>query len=273
MNILANRIMSDAQFMTGASRRQATLAGVFLRDVAFEMIRVAALGKSAPITTAAAAVKSFVNTISESATKGHLTPQQYWQVYDDYSEVVRKYGLADAEQKAYSENKQFTGYAAKHLLDLLRKEQDLLFDSRNLLLEGILNETIRIYRVHGAGRDELVTLTLLTYLARIYSYIRYTQTTPDGKVKPEPVQLEILPIIEKIAALTSTSPIDIEKSTDILESLVISWREYYVRYMEPVAAPSSPAERGVELPPETKKKITEAITKELEKDTKGLGPS
>jgi len=80
--------------------------------------------------------------------------------------------------------------------------------------------------------------------------------------------LEILPIIEKIAALTSTSPIDIEKSTDILESLVISWREYYVRYMEPVAAPSSPAERGVELPPETKKKITEAITKELEKDTK-----
>ena len=122
MNILANRIMSDAQFMTGASRRQATLAGVFLRDVAFEMIRVAALGKSAPITTAAAAVKSFVNTISESATKGHLTPQQYWQVYDDYSEVVRKYGLADAEQKAYSENKQFTGYAAKHLLDFLRKE-------------------------------------------------------------------------------------------------------------------------------------------------------
>ena len=122
--------------------------------------------------------------------------------------------------------------------------------------------------MHGAGRDELVTLTLLTYLARIYSYIRYTQTTPDGKVKPEPVQLEILPIIEKIAALTSTSPIDIEKSTDILESLVISWREYYVRYMEPVAAPSSPAERGVELPPETKKKITEAITKELEKDTK-----
>jgi len=263
--VFANRLMSDALFMEPAIRRQATLAGIFMRDVAFEMIRITQLGS---VSTAKAAVRSYVKLILDSAAKGAITSKSYWDVYGQYTNKIRKYGMSEEEQNAYSENVEFTKSAVRFLLDYLSSKTELLYDSRNLILEGVLNECIRIYRVQGAPTEEYVIINLLTYLQRVYNYIRYSQTESDQKVRGSTVKTEILPNIEKILGLYSKEPLDLDESTNPLEKLALLWREYYVRYMEPATPTGSQAERGVELPEETKKKITTAITKDLEKETK-----
>ncbi len=268
MNIFANRVMSDAVFMTGSARRQGLLAGFFIRDVAFEMNRVSALGKAGPISTAKAAVKSYLDGIADSATKGHLTVDQFWKSYNEYANRVRKFGLEKAEERAYSENEEFTAIAARYLLDFLKSQERLLLDSRNLLLEGILNEIIRIYRVHGTSLREAVILSLLTYLQRVYNYIRYSRTSADGNVDQNVVESEIFSAIEKIRSVASKDPLDLEEATKTLESLMVSWREYFIRYVELPVAVGPAVERGIQLPEETKKKITEAITKDLGREAR-----
>jgi hypothetical protein len=260
--------MSDAVFMTGSARRQGLLAGFFIRDVAFEMNRVSALGKAAPISTAKAAVKSYLDGIADSATKGHLTVDQFWKSYNEYANRVRKFGLEKAEERAYSENEEFTAIAARYLLDFLKSQERLLLDSRNLLLEGILNEIIRIYRVHGTGLREAVILSLLTYLQRVYNYIRYSRTSADGNVDQNVVESEIFSAIEKIRSVASKDSLDLEEATKTLESLMVSWREYFIRYVELPVAVGPAVERGIQLPEETKKKITEAITKDLGREAR-----
>jgi len=257
--------MSDALFMDGAIRRQATLAGIFMRDVAFEMMRVAQMG---PFSTAKAGVRSYVKLILDSAAKGTITSKDYWGIYGQYTNKIRKYGISEEEAKAYSDNEEFTNSTVRFLLTYLSRNTDLLYDSRNFMLEGVLNECIRVYRVHGARTEEYVIINLLIYLQRIYYYVRYSQTDSDQKVQKSIVDSEILPNIDKILALSSKEPLDLDESTTLLEKLALLWREYFVRYMEPATPTGSQAERGVELPEETKKKITAAITKDLEKETK-----
>jgi hypothetical protein len=52
--------------------------------------------------------------------------------------------------------------------------------------------------------------------------------------------------------------------TETLWELVKAWRQFFIEYME-LPRPTK-VERGIELPEEAKRKITESVTKALEKE-------
>ena len=268
MNIIGNRIMSNAIFL-GSEAQPIMLAGFFVKDIAMEMLNIAARGRTAPTGAAKAVVSPFLSQIEKHASGPQFDSLSFWKSYGEYNKRIRKFGITEIEDKSYSENTAFAKLASKWLLDYLRKERLLLVDPRNQLLEGVLNELSRIYRAHGADLNELLLIAILDYLQKFYSYVRFASSKPDGDLDPSKIESEVNPRIDEILGLFSgPKEPNVEDAQAVLAGLILSWREYFIRYMELRQFPGVSPVRGVELPEETKKKITEAITKTLEKDTK-----
>ena len=263
-HILANRIMSNAVFLEASKQEPFLLAGFFSKDVATELMRIAASGKVPPISTAKTAALPFLTEVVEPLSSGTFNIETFWQTYEKYSDRIRKYGNLEIEDKVYTENKPFMREATNWLLNYLAREKQVLYDSRNAILEGMLNEMIRVYRSHGASIRELVIVGLLTYLQRTYAYIRLVFAKPDGSISEEKVKSEIMPHVDFITS-TPAEGYPLPEATKKLCKLIVAWREYFIRYLEIPQASPAQMERGVELPEETRKKITEAITKSLEK--------
>ena len=263
-HIMGNRILSNAVFLEENKQEPFLLAGFFVKDVATELMRIAAGGKVTTISTAKAAALPFLTEALEPLSTGSVDLETFWQTYEKYANRIRKYGNFDFEDKAYTENKAFTKEATNWLLKYLGREKQILFDSRNAILEGVLNEMGRVYRSHGADTRELVVLALLTYLQRTYAYIRFVFGKPDGSINEEKVRSEIAPYVEFITS-TPAEGHQLSEATKKLCKLILAWREYFIRYLELPQPSPVQTERGVELPEETRKKITEAITRSLEK--------
>ncbi len=227
-HILGNRIMSNAVFLEEGKREPFLLAGFFAKDVATELMRIAASGKVPPISTAKTAALPFLTEVVEPLSNATFNVESFWQTYEKYSDRIRKYGNLEIEDKVYTENKQFMNEATNWLLNYLAKERQLLYDSRNAILEGTLNEMIRVYRSHGANIRELVVVALLTYLQRTYAYIRFVSAKPDGSINEEKVKSEIMPYVDFITS-TPAEGYPLPEATKKLCNLILAWREYFIR--------------------------------------------
>ena len=108
----------------------------------------------------------------------------------------------------------------------------------------------------------------MDYLQKVYAYFRVAYAAPDGKIDPALVKSDIYPFVERIVNQSEVGTLAIGDSQSILIDLMLKWREYFIRYMELRPYPGLTPERGIELPEETRKKITESITRTLEKETK-----
>lgn len=269
-NILGNRLLSNALFLKEDQERF-LMAGFFAKDLAVELLLVSATGKTAAIASAkTAATPYFTKAYTHVLSATKFDFEVIWKNYEDYSDRLRKYHLSDLEAHAYSENKIFTKLAVEWLLHYLQEQRDLLLDSRSQLLEGVFNEMARIYSVHSAEPRELQALATLDYLQKVYASMRQGLTNPDGSIEPSVIRSEIYPLIDELTSLF-TGPWNEatrSKANSVLLTLILKWRQYFIRYGE-LRPPSGVApEKGVQLPEETRKRITEAITKSLERETR-----
>jgi hypothetical protein len=260
-NIFANRLMSDATILNDHKH---LLIGFFSKDVAAEMMELAAMKQATALATAKAHVTMFLSRMEQLANKEDFAQQEIWDEYVVVADKLRRYHLTQHEQKAYADNKEFTHKIAAWLLQHLRREQNLLLKNRSQLLKGILNELSRTYRVFGAEKPEIVLLSLLTALDRVCDYVRFASQFPDESIKSESAKSAILPYVERILDIMQAEPVDINKVDVLLSELIIKWREAFINYLELPPVVAVPVEKGVKLPEETKKRITEAVTKALE---------
>jgi len=259
MNIFANRIMSDA---TIVSDNKLLLIGFFLKDVATEMMELTATKKASALATAKTHASAFVSKMKELAKQKDFEEKEMWKAYVDFSDDIRKFHLMPAEEKSYADDTGFTREVATWLLKRLHEEQDNLLERKNQFLKGILNELGRTYRVHGAEEREIVLLSLLTALDRFYDYVRFACEAPDGSLDAEKIKERLFPYIDR--TLQAMETVETTKIDALLCELVVKWREAFIRYMDIRRIVRVPVEKGVQLPEETKKRITEAVTKALD---------
>ena len=146
----------------------------------------------------------------------------------------------------------------------LKKNTEILFDKNNLLLKGILNEMNRIFRVYSGELSEIVLMSLVKALDRYYEYVRKIYERPNNLIDEERVKQDVLPYIDQIEKVCR-SKLKLSEADSILWNLVRGWREFFIQRME-LLTPTVRFERGVEMPKELKKKLSESVTKALEKE-------
>jgi hypothetical protein len=259
MNVFANRMMSNAVI---ESDRKFMLIGFLLKDSAIEMLQLRGAAKDGAISTAKSLVTRFAQNLDDLSRRADFDEEAMWNEYVDLSERIRRFHLLPVEEKAYSANREFTRKVANWMLDHLTSNQELLLEPKSRLLKGCLNEIGRAYRVHGADRREIVIFSLLTALDRVYSYARFAYLK-GTELDTRRMQDTIFPYLDRISKVVS-GEIQAKTVDDILCELIAKWREAFVNYMELREVSGMAVERGVQLPEETKKKITEAITSSLE---------
>jgi hypothetical protein len=260
-NIFANRLMSDA---TIVGDKKHLLIGFFSKDVAAEMMELRAMKKATALATAKAHAAMFLSKMNDYSKMQAFEEQEIWNEYVVLSDKLRKFHLTSNEEKAYDDDKEFTHKIAAWLQEHLRKERDVLVESKGQLLKGTLSELGRAYRLFGAEKPEIILLSLLMALDRVSDYVRFAHQSPDGIINSENAKAELHPYLDRILEIMQAKSMEITKVNELLSELIVKWREAFINYLDVPHFVKVPVEKGVQLPEETKKKITEAVTKALE---------
>lgn len=254
INIIGNRIATDAMIM---DMNNLIIIGFFLKEVSVDLKR-AEKCKDAGRKF----IRRLLFLIEENKVKG----REFWEAYFDYRKEVRRYMISDVEASIYEENQDFTRKAREILLEHLSENVDLLTQRNNKLTEGIVSEMTRVINTYGFNPEDLIFYLLMRVFDSYYNYFIYDYLWRDARGKEEK-RSELRSHIDNICRLFSAECIDIyEESVKIIGKLGEKWRKYFINFGEIKALMY---EKGIELPPEAKRKIEEVIIKGLEREIKG----
>jgi hypothetical protein len=238
------------------------LPGFFLKDVSFTFGLLKTRKSATAYSTAKAHGFSFVETLGKLLPS--LDEKELWKEFHGFNDKIRKFEMDDFEEKSYSDNPGFTKQSYQWLLSYLDSNKNTLFDPHNLLLKGVINEMIRIFRVNSGTVEDIVVIYLLEALDRNYDYIGGFHGRSDARlINKEKVEKDILPFVDQIVKVYGQGKI--AEADAILWTLVKGWRELFIQYME-LPTPGFALQKGIELPEELKKKLAESITKTMEKE-------
>jgi len=265
MNIFANRAMANAIF---SDDKKLVLPGFFMKELVgiFGTLEARKGREQPPFSTAKAIGVDYVDSLSKLLSEENLDEGRLWQEFHKVNVELRKFIMNPFEEKLYKEDISFTRHAFEWLVKYLENEKFTLLNPRNQLLKGILNEMDRIFTVHSGALLDVHELLLIRALDRYYDYCRIAYRKPDGTLDENKITQIVFPYIQKIHDVSS-SPTNNQTAIvdETLSELVKGWREFFIQYME-LPRPRIEIERGVELPEEAKRKITESVTKSLEKE-------
>jgi len=260
MNIFSNRVMSNAIF---GSDFRIFLPGFFMKDVAFTFGLLKTKQPATAFSTSKSHGFSFIEILQKLLAS--LDEKQLWKEFHNFRNAIRKFEIDSFEEKSYSDNPEFTKVAFSWLLSYLKTNRNVLFDSNNLLLKGVLNEMNRIFKVHSGALSDTVLISLIEALDRYYDYIRRIYVKPNTQsIDEEIIKNNIFSLIDQIEKIYAEE-LKIAEADSVLWKLVKGWREFYIQYME-LPPPRFAIEKGIVLPEDLKKKISESITKTLEKE-------
>lgn len=260
MNILGNRVMSNALF--GDDARLA-LVGSFIKQAALCYLELKAHFPSR-LSGAKSIGRDYLDTLRNFSMA--VEQADLWQNYHRFTDLIRRVLVSDEEQQVYTENPDFTAHAFGWLVDYLSKERDMLLDSRNVLLKGILNDMGRLYNMYGGRLKETYVSCLVISLDRYFDYFRIHYGTSSGELAEDPLKRLIFPYIDKIVQVAES---DKEPNPELIGEIILgltkSWRSSFLQYME-----LSPrvSRRPIELPEDSKRKLSEALGKALEREAK-----
>jgi hypothetical protein len=260
VNIIANRIMANAVFGTDT---KIFLPGFFLKEAARTFVVLKIRKEPSGYSTAKSHGFKYVESLARALSLSSLDEAELWKEFHDFSNRMRKFEMNEFEERSYSDNVEFTRNTFSWLLKHLNENKHLLFDSRSFLFKGTLNEMERIFRAHSGGLPETALISLIKALDRYYGYVGRAHMKSNRHIDEEAVKSKIFPYIDRIGK-SYKQELDIKEVDEILWELVKGWRELFIQYME-LPGTRVTFEKGIELPAELKKKLSEGITKALEK--------
>jgi len=266
LNIFANRLMANVVF--GADGKWA-LPGFFLKNIALIYGTLKIGAPATAFSTAKSIGNGYLNSLGKLTADGNFDENMLWREYHEFSNRIRKFLMNEFEEKVYKDNFDFTHHAIKWLIRHLDEKREVLFDPNNVFLKGLLNEMERIFRVHGGEMADTYAISLVTALDRYYDYFRLAYKAPDGCINQNKIKEIIFPFVDKIVGLLSSETgANASDVGGVLWELIRGWREFFIHYMELRPRPGVVVERGIELPEEAKKRLTETVTKALEREVR-----
>jgi hypothetical protein len=265
MNMYANRLMANALF---GDIEEFFLPGFFFKDIAGFFLNMKFLSKPVALSTAKVVALKHINSLKEYASGEKINVSLIWISFYQCYKDLRKFLLDDIEAKVYSDNTAFTRHSFLWLTRYMKAHKEVLLDPNNLLFKGILNEYERIFRSHSGELNDVIAISLVRSLDRLYNYLVIMKTS-DGKVDENKLKLLVYPHIEMIEQLAYAPNIDVcLPATSALWNMTKQWREFFIQYMDVERVKPVEAERAIELPAEVRKKIAESVSKTLEKEVK-----
>jgi hypothetical protein len=265
MNMYANRIMANAAF---GDDEELFLTGFLLKDIAGLFLYMKAIPKFVALSTAKTMSSKYVSLLKEMSAGEKADLKILWVGFYQFYRDTRKFLMNDIEKKVYSDNTNFTRHSYIWLIRYTRNHKETLLDPNNFLFKGILNEMERIFRTHSGELDDVLAMSLIKALDRLYEYIAISRTS-DGRIDEGKLKELIYPHLETIEQIAY--PEKREQFSDVTKAIwrmTKQWREYFLQYMEVERVKPIQAQRAIELPADMKAKLAESISKTLEKEVK-----
>jgi hypothetical protein len=259
VNIFGNRIMANAIF---GDDSKIFLPGFFVKDVGLTFLLLKARKSAMAFSTAKSYGFSYVESLIKALE--NLNEEQLWKDYQEFNNKIRKFEMSEWEEKTYTDDEEFTTESFKWLLSYLNSHKETFSIPTNSIIKGTINEMERIEKVHGAKIRDLILLQLMIALDRNYEYVCRFPNDPNAKTSYDKQLKElILPNVDRIITL-GNKEFTIQEADTFLWDLVKTWRRFFIEYGEFISA-SVAIQKGIELPEDLKKKLTESITKSVEK--------
>ncbi len=227
--ILANRIMTNAWFFDS----------MYYGIVAFQLRQFAIDALNASNVSNTNGIKQIVNEttsfsdfviIQMSSEKFNLT--ELWAKFHIQREKYRKSILPPDEKDIYPANPDFTNAVFVKVMKILDKQKNDVTFVTNNLIKGILNELNRIARTYGTKINETYLWCLIIMLERLDDYIATTSVDIEDFEKR--TKEEIIPLVEEILTISNKGA-DPDSVSALLWKMISTWREYFVRFLEPRA--------------------------------------
>jgi hypothetical protein len=265
MNMYGNRLMANAVF---GDVEELFLTGFFFKDIAGIFLNLKAMPKSVALSTAKTVGLKYANSLKEYASAEKTNVDLLWVNFYQCYRDLRKFFLSSIEDKVYSDNTAFTRHSFIWLIRYVKNHKEVLLDPNNLLFKGVLNEFERIFRNHSGELEDVVAISLVKALERLYNYLTIFKT-PDGKIDENKLKPSVYPCIERMEQLAyPTKRETFSEVTHVIWDITRQWREFFIEYMEVERVKPVEAERAIELPAEIRKKLGESVSKTLEKEVK-----
>jgi len=262
VNIIGNRIASDSMIM---KRNELIITGFLLKEVSIEIRRVKEINEK-NLTRCKDTGRKFLEGLL-SLLEDKIVNKEIWEKYQNYEKEVRKYLISDIESSIYKENPDFTKETRTMLLEHLTGNKRLLTKRDYRSVEGIASEISRVINAYGFYPEDLVFYLVMKVFSSYYNYFIYDYYLEESEEEKTKKEKEMNSYIDNIYELFSAGNNlnDLyEGSTKIIGELGTKWRAHFINLGEIRMI----VERGIELPPEAKKKIEEGIAEVFERKIK-----
>ena len=263
MNIISNRIMSDSLF--GSSENFALL-GFFVKQMALNYLNLKPRISESDFLDAKLVGEEYLYTLLSSSKDIDIVKS--WADYHEFNIKIQQYAESDIDKSIkgiYGDNPNITENVRYWLIDFLVKDREMLYDSKNNFLKGLISEFQRVGLAYGYRVIDTIIFSCLVALDRYYEYFVFRHTAENGLLDTEKVKPTFFPYIDKVKQFSSSSELDYKELTHLLWQLIKSWRESFIYYTE---LPYKTVQKPIELSKEAKKKLSEAVSKALQKEVK-----
>lgn len=263
MNIIGNRIMSDSLF--GSSENFA-LFGFFAKQMALNYLSLKPRISESDFLDAKLVGEEYLDTLLSSSEDIDIVKS--WADYHEFNIKIQQYSASDIDKsikQIYGDNPNITENVRYWLIDFLVNDREMLYNSRNNFLKGLISEFQRVGLAYDYRVIDTIIFSCLVALDRYYEYFVFQHTAESGVLDTEKVKTTFFPYIDKVRQFSSSSELDYREVTHLLWQLIKSWRESFIYYTE---LPYKTVQKPIELSREAKKKLSEAVSKALQREVK-----
>lgn len=207
MNILGNRIMSDAVFHANINL---AVTGFFLKNVALCYLNLKPQLGDTEFLEAKLIGEKYIASLSEVDVK--VDEVQAWSDYHQFNIDVRKYpntGINKQIADVYGDDPQVTHKVRGWLVDFLYTNKTILLDNRNNFIKGVLNDLQRVGLTFGYDVADTVVYSCLLALDRYYDYFRLRHSTQTDDIDKDAIKAQIFPYIDRIRTLSTSQSVNV----------------------------------------------------------------
>lgn len=250
-NIISNRLITDAVILES---KKYTLIGTILKDVTFDYRFFE--NKKIALDDAKENLHNMVEDFLENKNESDINYilSKYFEYYNEFRKVIT------SEMEVYEENKSFSIYTTKYILNTFKdeiKNQEMPYNL-DVLVYGILIEINRIIRTFGFVTQQLLLKTLLSFFGRLSEYFRYILISESKIEKWKKLYFEYK---EKLTNNIESFEINdeyIKSTVNLIFEVCREWRFMFIRLLE--LPKSQFIEKPISMPEIVKEDLREMVS-------------
>lgn len=250
-NIISNRLITDAVILES---KKYTLIGTILKDVTFDYRFFE--NKKIALDDAKENLHNMVEDFLENKNESDINYilNKYFEYYNEFRKITT------SEMEVYEENKSFSIYTTKYILNTFKdeiKNQEMSYNL-DVLVYGILSEINRIIRTFGFVSQQLILKTLLSFFGRLSEYFRYILISESKIEKWKKLYFEYK---EKLTNNIESFEINdeyIKSTVNLIFEVCREWRFMFIRLLE--LPKSQFIEKTISMPEIVKEDLREMVS-------------